>query len=269
VFSIGGIFALFLSKLPETVSRPQFRPKASSLPTAWVWQYLLKQSRLILRKIWHFILEAKDLSPAMDFHPVDKVKQAFKIRIRTSEREQDWLPEVSNSLPDSGRAQSPEEVYLETIKRDPQNREAYEGLGRLYLQEKKFEDAAETFDFLTKFDPSRDIYWSNLGLSLYSLKKFREAANAYEKALNLNSKIPTRWINLGLCFAAMEDLGKAVTAVRGALNLDRRNLHYLTLLADLYIQAGNGIKAEQALEQILEIEPTSRAAREKLMKLKI
>lgn len=269
--SVLGMAAVVLSKLPDVIGKPQLKIRSVPIGHETIWHYLKRKTAGLLGKLWHFILEAKDLAPAMHIdHPVERMRKVFKIRIRGSEQDPHFLPEAATDLSDVKTSdKSAEALYLESIKRDPQNKEAYEGLGRLYLQEKNFTEAFETYDFLTKYDPARDIYWSNLGLSLYSLKKYREAAAAYEKALSINNKIPTRWVNLALCFLALDDYSRAIRAVSQALALDKRNLNYLSLMADLYIKAGNQVKAEQTFEQILEIEPTNKTAREKLMKLKI
>ncbi len=269
--SLLGIATLVLSKIPDVVGKPQLKIRSVPVGHETLRHYLWRKLGRLGNKIWHFILEAKDLAPAIHIdHPMERMKQAFKIRIRSSEQDPHWLPEATTNLSDLKTSEkSAEALYLESIKRNPQNREAYEGLGRLYLQDKNFEEAAEMFDFLTKFDPGRDVYWSNLGLSLYSLEKYQAAANAYEKALSINNKIPARWVNLALCFQAQDELGKAIKMVNAALALDKRNLNYLGLMADFYVKAGNQVKAEQALEQILELDPTNKAAREKLMRLKI
>ena len=235
--------------------------------------YLWRKLKIQAGKMWHFILEAKDLKPQIPTLPlnmnVDKVKKVFRIRVKEDEKDPDWMPEVSAETANVVKGSSPEQLYLETIKRNPTDQGSYEGLGRLYLQEKNYSEAAETFRFLTKLDPTRDIYWSNLGLSLYSIKEYREAANAYDKALKINSKVPVRWINLALCFDAMDETGKAIKAITSALALDKNHSSYLSLLADLYLKAQNKVRAEEVLEQILHQDPGNKPAREKLMKLRI
>lgn len=223
------------------------------------------------KKVWNFILEAKDIkTPERLTTGVQKVKQIFRVRVRRSKREPVWLPEATNikvSTEENG-VSTPEQIYLQAIKKNPQDKKAYEGLGRLYLQEKKFEEAIETFEFLTRLDESEDVYWSNLGLCYFSTKDFRKAIGVYEKSLNLNSRVSSRWLNLGLCFEAMGEYTKAVKAAISALELDPLNTSYLNFLADLYLKIPNKVKAEEVLEKILEIDPTNRAIAEKLSKIK-
>jgi tetratricopeptide (TPR) repeat protein len=270
-----GFVLLWLSKIPIITDRVVGRSKVLMLTDSFLG-YVWGKVKLLLSKIWHFILEAKDLRPPL---PLNKLmhmgqmslpnpKKAFRIRIRQSEAEPAWMPEAAELDPDP-RVSDIEDRYLEAIKHNPHDTAAYEGLARLYLQEKNFAEAAETFDYLTKLDPKRDVYWSNLGLSLFSIKQFKQACEAYQRALDLNSKIPVRWINLALCLDNLDETVKAVKAITQAIQLDRRNLNYQFLLADMYMKMENKVRAEEVLQQILQLEPTNKPAREKLMKIRI
>ena len=273
VVSVLVVVGMFFVKLAQVGNRTIFRVAGgSSSFHQHVWPYLRKQMGIAAKAVWHFILEAKDLKPATTKtiqHQVERVKNAFRIRIRTSESDPHWLPEATELTAHPQPNQNPEDLYLEAIKKNPNDHQAYEALGRLYLQNKNFVDAAEIYEYLIKLDPMRDIYFSNLGLAYYSLKDFAKAATTYEKALSMNNKIPTRWINLSLCFDALADYPKTVKALTQALVIDKLNLNYQMMLADAYLKIPNSIRAEEVLEQILTHDPTNRVAREKLMKLKI
>ncbi len=275
IFAVAILVALslFLVKLGQLNSRPHIRVRINNVQHhPELWPYFRQKLSIVINRIWHFILEAKDLTPSTTktiHSQYEKVKSAFRIRIRSSEIEPQWLPEAAELTIKPNTTQNPEDQYLAAIKRNPNDREAYEALGRLYLQNKNYADAVQTYEYLIKLDPTRDIYYSNLGLSHYSLKEFQKAREAYEKALSINNKVPTRWVNLALCFEALEDYTKAVKAISNSLELDKLNTHYLSLLADVYIKLENSVRAEEVLEQILAIEPMNKTAREKLMKLRI
>jgi tetratricopeptide (TPR) repeat protein len=275
IFAIAILVALslFLVKLGQLNARPHVRVRINNTQHhPELWPYFRQKIGIVINRIWHFILEAKDLTPSTTktiHSQYEKVKSAFRIRIRSSEIEPQWLPEAAELTIKPNTTQNPEDLYLAAIKKNPNDREAYEALGRLYLQNKNYGDAVQTYEYLIKLDPTRDIYYSNLGLSHYSLKEFQKAREAYEKALSINNKIPTRWVNLALCFEALDDYTKAVKAISNSLELDKLNTHYMSLLADAYVKLENNVRAEQVLEQILAIEPTNKTAREKLMKLRI
>jgi tetratricopeptide (TPR) repeat protein len=270
------VFAsVFLVKLALLGQRPEMKTRLISPNSAYyetLWPYFRQKLGALAHFIWHFILEAKDLKPVATKTlqtQVTKVKKAFRIRIRASDTDPHWLPEAAELTIKPEARQNPEDLYLEAIKKNPSDKQAYEHLGRLYLQNKNFADAVEIYEYLTKLDAGRDIYFSNLGLSHYSLNEYQKAASAYEKALNINSKVPVRWINLAFCFEMQEEYVKAVKAITAALQLDKLNVNYLMLLADTYIKLENNVRAEEVLEQILSQDPTNKVAREKLMRIKI
>lgn len=274
ILAVLGGFAVILAKLPDVLRRPTIAGRVRIVTAAeGLWAYFVRKIKLLLDHIWHFILEAKDLKPTpLINHQVQKVKQVFKVRIRSSKDEPLWMPEVTSVLDQDQAAtgeQTAEQMYLSAIKADPNNQQAYEGLGRLYLQEKNYKEAAETFKFLTRLDPRRDTYWSNLGLSLYSTQRHKEAIAAYEKALQINSKVPSRWLNISLCYEALHDIPRMIKALNQAVQLDRRNINYLLLLAEAYLKAQNKVRAEEVLKQVLAIDPTHKQARERLMKIRI
>lgn len=268
-----GACSVIIAKLPQVLTRPTIGGRVRIVSAAeGLWSYVVRKFRFVLGKFWHFVLEAKDLKPTpLINHQVQKVKQVFKVRIRSNKEEPLWMPEVATTIdrPTEAKEQTAEQLYLTAIKNDPNNKEAYEGLGRLYLQEKNFKESAETFKFLTRLDPKRDTYWSNLGLSLYSTQQYKEASTAYEKALQINNKIPARWVNLSLCYEAIHDLPRMIKALNQAVQMDKRNINYLMLLAEAYMKVHNKIRAEDVLEQVLAIDPTHKLARERLMKIKI
>lgn len=273
ILSVLVVAGLFLVKLGKNSQRPQIRIRVDSPMHESLWVYFLHKLGKLGNKLWHFVLEAKDLKPVTTktiHDQYERVRKVFRIRIRTNENDPHWLPEAAElSVKAPQTAQSPEESYLQAIRKNPQDREAYEALGRLYLQNKNFADATEIYTYLTKLDPNRDTYYSNLGLAFYSVKNYAKAASVYEKALGLNNKIPARWINLALCYEATGDFTRAVRAITQAIQLDKRNLNYQMMLADVYLKIPNQVRAEEVLEQILSIDPTNRVAREKLMRLKI
>jgi Flp pilus assembly protein TadD len=269
VLAVVGLLIFFLYRLGGVISRH------SAEQTQRHWHELLGQVKATVWRwvsvFWNFILEAKDIkTPQSISNSVSKVKQVFRVRVRRSKREPVWMPEATNikvvSEPEG--ISTSEQVYLQAIKKHPKDRKAYEGLGRLYLQEKKYPEAIETFEFLTKLDEAEDVYWSNLGLCYFSIQNYRKAIEVYEKSLNLNNRVSSRWLNLALCFEATEEYPKAVRAALSALDLDPVNISYLNYLADLYLKIPNKVKAEEVLEKILEVDPTNRLVADKLAKIK-
>jgi len=56
-----------------------------------------------------------------------------------------------------------EHAFLDVVRLDPQNVEAYEYLGKLYLQKKEYDHAIETLEFAKQLDPTADRIFCDLG----------------------------------------------------------------------------------------------------------
>lgn len=228
------------------------------------------------RKLWHFVLEAKDFSrtSAAGRNFLQKFRLA-KIAIpkphlpffRPSNSLESYL-QRGQTLLEAEDYPGAERQFIRAIELDPKNEPAFAALGKLYLLQKKFEEAAETYNFLLKLHPENDTYWANLGQAYHNERLYEKAIAAYEKAIDLNPENPRRYINLGLTLEAKKHLEEAILNYRRAVDLEKGNTQFLLVLAEALAKKGEKNEAEIIFEQILVLEPTNHLAREKLMALK-
>jgi len=225
------------------------------------------------KKIWHFLLEVKEISKNPRFRSFPKVLSEFhfpKARLpffgaKKSLRAELVLAEDSLS---TGNFEEAERNFINVIKRDSHNEAAYAGLGKLYLTQKKYQETVETYKFLIKHHPDNDSYYSHLGQAYHNIKKYEAAVAAYEQAIALAPHNPRRYINLGQTLEAQGHLEEAILNYRRAADLDTENAQYLMMLCEALINKGDKEQAKTFLEKILILEPTNSSAREKLMRLK-
>src|SRR6185503_10976397 len=91
-----GLVAVVLSKLPRLLVRPTARVKLMVAADGFLASFWYK-IRQLTRWLWHFVLEAKDIRPTKIISSeMDKVKKVFRIRIRESEADPVWMPEVAD-----------------------------------------------------------------------------------------------------------------------------------------------------------------------------
>lgn len=224
----------------------------------------------LLGVLLHYARAAKEHSSRVNYlERFSKVLRLNNVRPRSGIRAAEAAlreAETENG-PEAFRDQT-EKSLVERIQKNPSDRSAYEDLGKLYLERKKFTDAEEVYEYLTRNYDAEDGYFSRLGTVYFNLKKFDQAATAYSRAIELRGDLPNRHVNLSLCFEALGDYAKAVEAVRKAIRISSDNAAYLSLLADLLIRSGKEREASETLEKILELEPANESARERLMSLK-
>lgn len=275
IVSLAGILIIVLRKVPgvpEFVSKTPFK-RLPSQGVKVVAGKIAKLFAILGEKLWHFVLEVKEISKSHTFpyFPTSFPKIHFpKPRLHFFKYPNSpafFLAEAQASLT-RGDFDDAERKFIKVIEKDAHNEEAFGGLGKLYLLQKKFEEAAETYKFLVKHHPANDGYYSNLGQAYHGQKLYDQAIEAYERAIELVPDNARRYINLGLTLEAKKHLEEAILHYRKAVDLEKNNTQFLMVLAEALIKKGDKEEAEILLEQILQLEPTNHLAREKLMQLK-
>lgn len=264
ILSIGGIIYIILRRSGKT--------NLAEWP-AHVRDRIFPLVKAVGRKLWHFVLEVKGLPKSQLLARLPKTfpkfhlpKKRLPFRLRGNPNEV-YLASGEESL-ERGDFEEAERQFIRAIEKEPNSRRAYEGLGKLYMIQKKHEDAVETYKFLTKQHPESDTYFSNLAVALHAQKLYDRAIEAYEQAIAIAPDVASRYLNLGLTLEAKRHLEEAILNYRRAAELEPENTHFLMVLSEALIKKKDREEAELILEKILQIEPTNHLAREKLMQLK-
>ncbi|MDP2631659.1 MAG: tetratricopeptide repeat protein [Candidatus Uhrbacteria bacterium] len=117
-----------------------------------------------------------------------------------------------------------EKKLIEVIGADPKNKDAYETLGRLYLQRKDLELAQETFTFLKKLSPEDASVIASLGEVAERRGQDMEAFEFFKEAAKLSPKNPK----------------------------------YLDFLIDSAINVGDVHTAQTTLDRLSEVNPENK-----------
>jgi len=215
-----GMFVLVLRRLPEASdldaqesaehAKPQEHLLAKGLPARAASRGRAMVT-VAVRRVWHFMLEAKGLrqGPAVNY----KIKKIWQRKP---------APPMHN-----------ESYYLQQIKQFPKDLEQYNRLGQFYLDQKNYEEAQNVFDYLTKHSPANSDYWAKLGYSALHLQQYGQAVEGYKKSLGLDSSHPNRYYNLALAHNALKQSAEAAKALDKALGLEPANSKYQQMRSDL------------------------------------
>ncbi len=230
---IFGIIFIVLKKLPNLESsetkpdsenrgliEPHHKLSAKGLP-------ILKFSKLKfhgvfwIKKIWRFVLEAKEIIPSGT--SVLKIKQLFIAKAKLPDPNQ-TLETEENELIEKTEAD-----YFAEIKKEPKNLSHYDNLGRLYLSQNKFSDAKDIYLYLTSHDSASPDFWARLGVSAFRSKDFILAIAGYKNSTALDSGKPNRYYNLALSHKSLGQISEAKEALKKALEIDPANFKFLEL----------------------------------------
>lgn len=225
LLSVLGIVLMILRHLPKAASLEEQKPDLTpveqklaikGLPVVAVF-WLKSFTKWWVKKIWNFILEAKDLRPsALNGY---KIKKIFG-----------HLPALSSfqllAKPEVMPARENEEELLKKIKNEPKNMSHYNRLGRFYIDKENFADAKDIFLYLIGHEPGNSDFRARLAYSCYKLGEFSTASEHYQKSLALDSTHPNRYYNLGQSLKAQGEIQAAREAFSKALELEPYNLKY-------------------------------------------
>lgn len=116
--------------------------------------------------------------------------------------------------------------------------ELYYKAACLYLHEKKWFEARESFIFLTFLNPSIYVYWTGLGIANQSLEKYDDALDAYLMAQSLSSENPVPYANAYQCYKARNEEELAASALDKAIALCSEKEEFAELKQALLAQRG-------------------------------
>ncbi len=193
-------------------------------------------------------IEAKTARPQAEKMEKEKEKPAIKTN-KTESKILELLDEAQRYAKGDNWKQA-EGKYIEVIKVDSKNVDAYQGLARLYLDNNKNAEARQILEFLLKLgveDADTYINFANLAWEEDSLD---EAKIYYLKALSLDgSKVVAR-VNLGLVFSELGDKEAAMQQFRAVFELEPKNPRYLDLLLESSIKVGDKDLARKDLQNL-------------------
>jgi tetratricopeptide (TPR) repeat protein len=253
IFSILGILLIILRRLPEASSQVEEASKrpaadqvlvAKGLP-AEAFSKLESSFKFWIKKIWHFMLEAKDMRP----HATSgyKMKKIFGGK-------QPVIFKKSYPKPITTHEVRNEQYYLDMIKLQPKNLTNFDSLGKFYLEQDSLQDALDIYLYLTNHESYNPEYHARLAFCYYKTKQYEKAAGEYYKSIELDSTQPNRYYNLGLSLEAMGDLAGALKNFQSALQLENSNSKYHLGLSNVYARLGQHQKAMESRNKAKELE---------------
>jgi tetratricopeptide (TPR) repeat protein len=154
-----------------------------------------------------------------------------------------------------GKLEQAEPLYRKVLETEPENSDAYNMLGLLLYQSKKFNEAIDMIiKALTIFE--KPYYYECLGMIYLDIREYEVAKNTFEIACEKNPQNAENWFNLANCYKGLNELEKSEQLYKKAISINPKlSIAYFNL-ATLY--SNNLNKPKEAIEtftKILELEP--------------
>lgn len=143
-----------------------------------------------------------------------------------------------------------EAALQNAVKLEPGNTEIYKNLGLVYLSQRKFKEAQNTYKLLLDLAPDDGQAHFYLGSVYEELKDRQSAVKEFEKALELNPDYHEALNSLGYLYVEEgANLDRALALIKKALEFEPDNGAYLDSLGWFYFKKGNLEKATEFLER--------------------
>jgi len=153
------------------------------------------------------------------------------------------------------RYEDAERMYIELLKRDAKSVDAYRGLAELYIDQKLYDQAAETLEFLLRLTGDDDRALGRLGQVEASRGNFQEAEARYLRSIELAANATAYRAELGRVYLAAGEARKAQEQFRIALQAEPHHPKYLDYFLEASILVGDPDSAREALGALEEVNP--------------
>lgn len=174
-----------------------------------------------------------------------------------SDRVDALLAEAENFFEEARYADA-EHKFLDAVKIDQRNPQAYRGLGKVYMKNGSYKEAEEVFKFLLKLTSGDDTVYVKLGKNASMAGNMLKAKEYYKKALTMNMQVALRHFEFAEILEALGELKPAYRAYLKAVKLEGDNPRYLDGLLNISIKLGDKAGAEAVYEKLRIVNPENK-----------
>jgi tetratricopeptide (TPR) repeat protein len=158
-------------------------------------------------------------------------------------------------LNDQRRYPDAEAAYRKALELDPIAVNAWNGLGNALAYQNRYQEAETAYRKVLEIDPEHISARNNLGSALNNLCLYPEATTTYRKALELDPDYLDAWYGLGNAFAHQLRYPEAEAAYRKALKLNPDYVDAWNNLGNVLNSQRRYPEAETAYRKALELDP--------------
>jgi len=147
------------------------------------------------------------------------------------------------------------QLLEQAVAQDPNFDSAWNYLGWIYNNLRKYEKAEAAFRKAIALNPSAAFAYNNLGQALAGQKKYEEAIPLYQKQIEINPRDQWAHENLGRIYVLLEQYEKAIPELEIAASIKPDNPYIPYNLGRAYAKTGQPEKALQSFKRSVDLQP--------------
>ena len=267
ILSLGYIIFIIIKKIPKLINvnldnLPDFRTKIKK-------EEILKQrisNRLnkILKYSKGLLLPLNDniKDYLKDYYQkLKKIEEDLKSKsyeklnssLNKSKLIDNLIREAKESIAEEDYKEA-ESKLLDALKIDPHNQEVYKILADVYTEQKEYEEAKETLEYLLKLTHNnKAAVFSSLANLAKERGNLKEAEEEYLKSISLSSDNYIYFISLAEVYLELEEYKYALETAQRALILANNNPKILDFLINVSIIIQDKELASKYLDRLKEV----------------
>jgi len=171
------------------------------------------------------------------------------------------LLKAGNAAAENDDSESAATYFTQAMQKEPDNKNALEGLGDALLRMGRPDRAEEVYRHLLELSPEHEEAWNSLGLCLGMGKGAQEAEKAFLKQLEINPFHSKASLNLARLKQKQGKHEDALSWLEKAAAVDRENAYTQFLLGDVLLDLKREEQARAHLTRATELDasPEMRA----------
>ncbi len=233
----------------ETKSKAADQKKREMIrPLVQLWKNSQLAFRQYVGRIERIVVERAEKNKRIE--PKEKRMQKRE-NLRT-------LLQEGNFALEQKQLETAEHKFIDAIKLDARNEEAYVGLGKVYLGQGHIAEARETFEFLLKISPGNESAIIKMAEICDSEDKKDEAIEYYQLAVLRHDSNPALFARLAELLLQVNKNDTALEAVQQAVELEPQNPKYLDRLVEISLLCNNKKTADEAYQQLRMVNPENQ-----------
>ena len=187
-------------------------------------------------------------------HEEKKENEPVEKKMKRAEKTESLVTQGQRAM-DRHALEEGENKFIEAIRLNPKDKDAYYGLLCVYLLQEQLDEANQTGKYLLSIDKDNDQAFAKMAEVAEKRGKIGKAIEYLQQAVLISDMLPQRFDKLAYLLKEAGENDSALEAATQAVQLEPKNTKYLDNLLDLAIMVSSKELAEETFANLRMVNP--------------